>query len=252
MSNELKDRFAAHLKNKVPDPVAELVIRPVWWANLVQKRQDTLWGNLKRAGELDFTAIRRFFIDFLADAIAYQPTPRERDLYDDIHRLMAVEAKQLASQAGPKAPLCVIAHSLGSVIASNYIWDCQNDKANKRLIPPKVKQAMGNTPVERGETFTLFYTMGSPLAAWSLRFKDFGTPIKVPSPKLKNHFPTLKDEWLNLYDKDDVLAYPIKGINAAYKQAVKKDQEVNVGGILSSWNPAAHTKYWKDNDVTKP
>jgi len=36
---------------------------------------------------------------------------------------------------------------------------------------------IGNTPLERGETLTLLYTLGSPIAIWSLRYPDFGVPI---------------------------------------------------------------------------
>jgi hypothetical protein len=27
-----------------------------------------------------------------------------------------------------------------------------------------------------------------------------------------------------------------------------EDNEINVGGLVTSWNPAAHSAYWEDND----
>jgi hypothetical protein len=115
-----------------------------------------------------------------------------------------------------------------------------------------VKKKIGDTPLERGETFTLFYTLGSPIAMWSLRYPNFGVPIAVPSPELSKYYPNLKGEWVNFYDEDDVIGYPLKTLNEAYRKAIKADRQINAGGLLSSWNPASHLGYWTDNDVTKP
>ena len=254
MAQELKERFAEKLEGKAEDPASELVIRAVYWAPVLQDAEDELWKRMKRAGELDFTTLRRFVVDFAADAIAYQPTPRDRTIYDRIHGVFAEEIQKLlkVDKVGEKAPLCVIAHSLGSVIASNYFYDLQSGP--NRLISPSIRGKIGDTPLELGETLTLFYTLGSPLAIWSLRYTNpiFGVPIKVPSPRLSDHYPGLKGEWVNFYDEDDVLGYPLRTLNQDYKGVVRADRQVNVGGLLSSWNPASHLGYWTDNDVTKP
>lgn len=59
-------------------------------------------------------------------------------------------------------------------------------------------------------------------------------------------------EWVNFHDEDDVIGYPLKTLNAAYRKVIKADRQINAGGLLSSWNPASHLGYWTDNDVTKP
>lgn len=87
---------------------------------------------------------------------------------------------------------------------------------------------------------------------WSLRYIDFGSPIAVPSPFVQQYYPELQGEWLNFYDKDDILAFPLKGINEAYYQAVTEDVQVNVGGIFTSWNPLSHLKYDTEKEVIKP
>ena len=74
----------------------------------------------------------------------------------------------------------------------------------------------------------------------------------MPSTKLVKHHPTIKGGWINFYDNDDVIAYPLRSINDAHRKVIKEDREINVGGILSSWNPMSHNQYWTDNDVTKP
>ena len=253
MIAELADRFARHVKGKVNDAANQLVMEPVYWSPALQRDEDELWNRLLKGGELDFVGLRRFMVNFAADAIAYQPAPKERDAYDNIHIEVARALKRLAAKAGAAAPLIVIAHSLGTVIASNYFYDLQKD-AKKRFIPPVIRKEIGRTPLEHGETFTSLYTFGRPIALWSLRYKNFGSPIIVPSPGLDRHHSGLgvASEWINFYDRDDVIGYPLKKLNDAYRRAVKEDRQINAGGWLSNWNPLSHNGYWTDNDVTKP
>ena len=251
MAEEITERFAKQLPKTVENPKGELVIVPIHWAPVLQTAQTRLWRKVNQNSNLDWTRLRRYMIDFVGDAIAYQPSPREKTKYDAIHARVAKSLNTLANEAGPKAPLCVIAHSLGTVVASNYFYDLTVPRARK-LLPTAVKREMGQSALERGDTLTWFHTLGSPLALWSLRYANFGTPITVPSAKLVKHHPTIKGGWINFYDNDDVIAYPLKSINDAHRKAIKEDREINVGGILSSWNPMSHNQYWTDNDVTKP
>ena len=78
-------------------------------------------------------------------------------------------------------------------------------------------------------------------------------PIVFPAAELPDPGDVRdKAKWLNYYDPDDVLGYPLKSINAAYDAVVDEDIPINVGGLFSSWNPLSHNKYWTDNDFTKP
>lgn len=253
MSREITDRFVNHIRkknNKIQNPSEALVIEPIYWAPVLQNSEDELWKRLNRGGDMDLLTLRQFLIDFGADAIAYQPTKKDSHIYEEIHKIFAQKLKILAKGAGDTVPLCIIAHSLGSVIASNYFYDLQQTRTRK--IPSIVKKEIANTPLEKGKTFTSFYTFGSPIAIWSLRYTDFGKPISVPSPNLRNYHSNLTGEWINFYDKQDILGYPLKTLNGAYREAVTEDSEVTVGGIFTSWNPASHMAYWTDNDITKP
>lgn len=253
MMAELRERFTKAIAGQSSDPPSELVMEPIYWAPELQAQETELWSRLRKGGDLDFLSLRQFMVNFAADAIAYQPAPKEKQAYERIHARVAAGLNQLAISAGPTAPLCLIAHSLGTVIASNYIYDLEKH-ARKKLISKKVLNEMEDTPLERGETLANLYTFGSPIALWSLRYADFGRPIAVPSPKLRGHHPAVVPvtEWINFYDEDDVIGYPLRTLNDAYKTAVKEDICVNAGGWLSSWNPLSHNGYWTDNDVTKP
>ena len=240
----LKHRFAHEVGGVVPSAEDELQIRGVYWAQVLADKENELKRRTEPVGGLHWDELREITIDLGGDAIAYQPGQHGRPgTYVDIHKTFAGTLKHLALDAGPDAPLCVIAHSLGTVIASNYIYDLQAG-----LTPPEVVAGTTGTALERGETLCLLYTMGSPIAVWSLRYPDFGIPIEFPPSNLGG--PSLATaEWVNVFDRDDVIAYPLRGLNAKYATAVKEDLQTNVGNLFVSWSPLTHTKYWIDRDV---
>jgi len=75
--------------------------------------------------------------------------------------------------------------------------------------------------------------------------------IAFPGGGLPSDVAT-KARWLNYYDKDEVLGYPLKPISQSYDALVNEDIEINVGGFGASFTPLSHTAYWTDNDFTKP
>lgn len=250
-ADKLIDRIKKEFNNMLPEQKAdvEIVFEPVFWSSVFAPEQVKLWEQLKTYRKLRYSRLRRFVLEFLADAVAYQPTKMENQNYDKVHALLAKSMQRLREKAGEKAPLCVISHSLGTIIASNYFYDLQYKQDN---IGKETKYCTSQNAIEQCQTLTLFYTLGSPMAMWSLRYIDFGSPIAVPSPFVQQYYPELQGEWLNFYDKDDILAFPLKGINEAYYQAVTEDVQVNVGGIFTSWNPLSHLKYDTEKEVIKP
>lgn len=227
----------------------EIVFEAVFWSAVFEEEEKDLMKRLQKNSDLDYLELRRFVVEFLADAVAYQPTKQGDQNYDRVNALLAESIGNLKKRAGRNAPLCIISHSLGSVVAGNYFYDLQFKQGN---IGKRTRVCLSNTPIEQSETLALFYTMGSPLALWSMRYPDFGRPIQVPAPGLSRIYPDVKGEWVNFYDKDDVLAFPLKGLNAYYQDAVDRDVEVNVGGWATSWTPLSHSKYNADEDVITP
>ncbi|WP_019508480.1 hypothetical protein [Pleurocapsa sp. PCC 7319] len=226
---------------------SKLAISAINWTPVLRDERKNLYERLG-VNQLDsFFGLREFVFQAIADSLTYQVThSKMEDLwgYDGIHRCFAESLNSLAQeeQAGKDAPLCIIAHSLGTVIASNYIYDMQTQKSQIDI---------GDTPLERGETLTSVYTLASQIPFWSLRHSNFDHPIQVPSEKLDRHHPDLKGEWINFFNKSDILGYPLRSLNEAYSNAVTKDREVNDGGLLESWNPLSHCSYWTSESVIK-
>ncbi|WP_198768940.1 chemotaxis protein [Fictibacillus halophilus] len=242
----LTKRFSQMIKPFYATPEEELIIQPIYWGSVFNERESLLWKNLNKEGDLDYKQLRQFVIHFFGDAIAYQPAVNHNPNYIRVHEVYARGLRKLGEVAGEDAPLFVIAHSLGTVITSNYFYDLQ-------FIPERISESvmpnMQATPLEKGETLTSFYSLGSPLALWSLRYADFDKPIQVPSPYLRNHHPDLQGKWVNMYDKDDVFGYPLKTINDSYNGAIAVDKEINSGGLISSSTPLSHNHYFKTNEV---
>lgn len=274
-----------------------LVLRPAFWAPEYEERQDVLLQRMggesaevvfdvldRLAGAADrgsglallgmvatglvrrlpgvpqfhFPTLRWLIVHYLGDAISYQAGTVDRDLYDGVHRRVACAMHELAAEAGADAPLCVVAHSLGSVVASDFFYDLQAEQGlhpvrEKQItVAPMVASELGDTPLERGETLTWLHTLGSPLALWAQRHPDFGEPLVVPHPALARLHPRVEGAWTNVWDPDDVIASPLRPLNDRYAAAVAEDRAVHVAPWWLGWSPLAHPFYWNDLGVVTP
>jgi len=242
MEKKLRKRFIKQLKKLKPnvqEPESQLVIKPICWADTFAEPENILWEKFQ-SEKLDYKLLRNAMIHVLADAIAYQRSPSQKNFYKKIHMRIDEKLNELACETGDvEAPLCVIAHSLGTVITSDHFYDLQQ---GKRIADPL------DNPLVKGETLTLFYTMGSPIALWSISYDEFDKPIEVPAKRIKEYYPNT-GEWINFYDKDDIIAYPLDPL---YGSQYVKDRQAAVGGLLTGWNPLSHSQYWTANQVITP
>ena len=177
---------------------------------------------------------------FLGDVIAYQTAEGSDVNYDAIHARIDDALAKLAQRA-PDAPLCVIAHSLGTVIASDHFYDLQHASG----------RTSKGTALERGETLTWFYTLGSPIALWMVRYPAFDAPISLPG-RTATAAAERAAEWVNFYDPDDIIAYPLRDLNAQYRRAVDADQAVHVGPPMLGRTPVSHIGYFNSRKVMRP
>ncbi|GAB5491020.1 MAG: hypothetical protein Phog2KO_12350 [Phototrophicaceae bacterium] len=243
-----------NIKDTLPRIIAEnIAFQPIHWSPVLNDREIELRNRIMPQGI--WNPLHKFIIEFLADAVAYPPS--RKWVYRKVHKVFADGLMELEEKTVQDAPLCIISHSLGTIIASNFIWDIQQEDFSAYTINPKPDQTLA-----RGKTMNLFYTMGSPLGLWSLLHGDiddpsdpiFGTPIAVPHPKWTHRGRGMINEWVNFYERDDVISYPIKRLNHAYEKVVQ-DREIYAGrrlGISGVLPHEAHSGYWDDDEVIKP
>ncbi|HTN43678.1 MAG TPA: hypothetical protein VMN77_07765 [Nitrospiria bacterium] len=201
-----------------------------WWAPVMDATQKELE---RRIYNKKIPFLRKFGMGFMGDVVAYQGRP----VYNEIHRHLA-EALRAHLKSG-SGHLTIIAHSLGSVIASDFVYD------HTLKIGKTFQDGFG-------VSFSNFFTLGSPLVLYAMRSANG----EAFSPgRLLDHFDRpvrVESEtgcWLNLVDDNDIIGYPIKTINRFYREAVTADLTVDVGDFLTRWNPLSHAHYWDNGGV---
>ncbi|MCK4510793.1 hypothetical protein KAW64_03590 [bacterium] len=247
-ARKMKDQINRHIEAKHQRDSKKIQWQSIYWANQVEQRELDYMSAATAENDLDWIRVRKFVVTSFGDAVAYrQRAKRKGSVYRGIHKTVAegiadLRTKLGASSDSAKVPLIVLAHSLGGVIMSDYIWDMK-----VRRDAGKVK---GLDEFEQLGTLVGIVTFGCNLPLFS-----FGSlvpePIDFPGFALTPDLEA-KAKWLNYYDPDDVLGYPLKQISDLYRNVVTADIPIGVGGPILGWNPAAHCKYWTDNDFTKP
>jgi len=231
------------LTDKLGDKAGSVCWEKVWWAPVLSGREAEVWNSLSTGYDLDWVKMRKFFLNAFGDASAYRYMRDEPDcIYYQIHDKVHEGLKSLRARlGGDDKPLIVIAHSLGSVIMSNYIWDRQHGKDEDRY---------GQNSFEKMESLAGLITFGSNIPFFVLASNKVES-ITFPPANLTGELKA-KAKWLNFFDSDDILGWPLKELSDGYRKAVTEDREINVGGILSAWNPVSHEDYWTDDDFTEP
>ena len=233
------DRFVTTVRRQVANRNPEIDVYPlvVWWAPVTQRYEDRLTSRYRRG--LGWNWLRRLVIAFGGDVIAYQapsqvsaPPPWT---YRTVHwridrRLRALRAtleQTGAAEPDVLVPLVVVAHSLGSVIFSDFVYDVQ------------ANQTAGAFARRYGLAIRTLYTVGSPLALYAIRY-----------PKLGFDRPIALDggTWVNVLYTSDVIAYPLRPASPAYADSVAEDWT-----LPARWwpplvyrTPFAHLAYWND------
>src|SRR5262249_57672293 len=103
---------------------------------------------------------------------------------------------------------------------------------------------------ERCRTLCGMVTFGCNIPLFTFAY-DQVLPIRFPGPDVS---PALlpRARWLNYYDRDDVLAWPLRPPSPEYERVVAHAIEISVGGLLTGWTPMSHNRYWTDGHFTRP
>lgn len=223
----------AYFARRYPRLLDNLLFAEVLWSHVLEEKQQKLFERLNEHARLDYQTLRHFFIHYLGDVVAYSAQVEiKKEIFNQISSVLR-ELIQAYNTNKP-FPLLIVAHSLGSVITIDYL-------ANQ------FKLSTCNQFVA-GRSLAGLVTMGSPLALWSLAYPNYKMPAIFPGPCLEEPLKS-KARWINFYDQDDVLAFPLRGINAHFSRLVSQDVPLSIGSGLSAWNPLVHTNYWQDTKV---
>lgn len=230
----------------------------VFYQDLLQYNEDRVWQAL--GSRLRWNKLRRFVLFGLADAAALEHRKEQPHSLYHYSQLKIARALYLAkAKLQHEGKLVMLAHSLGCHVLSCYLWDAQQAKAGKKPaagIWRNIRQYQagisGDEPLTdediaflRGDRLVTLITTGCNIPVFVAgHAMDSILPFEKPCPQFR---------WHNVYDKDDVLGWPLRELSPQY-DALVTDIEINTGGglfayLAASWNPLSHNQYWKSQSV---
>jgi hypothetical protein len=246
--------------------------RNVFWADIVRGRQKDYVRHAEAMSDLKTSRLRRFVIEGLGDAAAYQKTRVQSSAYFQIQAEIARVLAELDAETVEPRPLVFIGHSLGCHIISSYAWDLNKLKHRAHDQPREEENELSRkldplkdySPFRRLETFAGFVTMGSNMPLFTFTFGPQRVyPIThTNDPAIRPAFPGIalkgkareRARWLNFYSNRDVLGYPLKPLNDTYANDPRiKDIHVATGRwSLPPWSTIrAHTGYRENRTVIR-
>ena len=224
-----------------------LVFRAIFWSGNLRSQQGLLLARSLDLAALRLIRWRKHFLEAAGDAVAYLSPDGPATEKAAIHMGLAKELRELANETGGTAPLCLVAHSLGTVIALNYIRELQGcfyrqpNHQNHQL-----KATACNSALERGDTLANIYTMGSPIAMCSPHEQSNSyPPVLFPAPRIGAYWPGANPRWRNYFYGADIIGMPL-GFFGPEFASVFVDERLGDDFFLDKWNPLVHVKYWKD------
>jgi hypothetical protein len=256
-ARDFADGFVADVSRRLGTGAHRVAWQPIFWADALEARENALWEAMAGATQpdgapipLDWGSLRAFVVHNFGDATAYHFDRSPRNAGAIVHGIISKAIDRLNLALGdPAAPVVVCAHSLGGHMMSNYLWDRQREgsPAAEPLTPLPALAGM--------------ITFGCNIPLFSLSYEK-PEPIDLPGDGIRAPALVAAARWLNFLDANDILGWPIRplyarnlaGLSARQRRTVERieDYEISVGGVVKSWNPAAHDGYWTDDNFTEP
>jgi hypothetical protein len=252
------EKMVEALAGRLGQLAAQVDFRSVYYQDILKPNQETVWAKVNDTVHLRYPDLRRFLLFGFGDAAGLENRKEiDGSVYELAQEAIARELLGVARQ-DPNTTVVFLAQSLGCQVLSSYIYDAQKAAAGGRVlagiwkdIDGWARRALGAplSDTEKrflaGATCTAFVTTGCNIPIFVAAHKQMDIkPIARPCARF---------EWINLYDPDDALGWPLQPLSPGYA-ALVDDRAINAGQgvvtwILKSWNPLSHTAYWNDAQV---
>jgi hypothetical protein len=229
-----------------------------FWSDILQAGQDNIWQRLQLAPTaMHFAWLRQWIVGTLGDPTGYlsgyeqQGTPVLQSVHERFADSLAAVEGRLRDPTG--APLVVLAHSLGGVVVTNYLWNLQRaagevgTNAGSALhegARAVARKPTGDTPMQRLETLAGLITFGCNIPLFLPPTPPYEC-VRFPRPGLPTRLSAAA-KWLNVYDPYDILGYPLANLWDDAHGTVIEDVTLRVGMPGLSMTPFSHTQYWSD------
>lgn len=255
---EYAEQLFRTLHDRLGEAAAQVDFRSIYYQDILKPNQETVWARSQAGARLHYDELRRFLLFGFGDAAGLE---NRKELTGSVYELaQAAIARQLLGvyKFAPDSRIVFLAQSLGCQVLSSYVYDAQKALGGGTVaagiwkdIDAWSMRALGHrlSADERrflaGVNCTAIVTTGCNIPIFVAAHKTMDIkPIAPPTPGF---------EWINIYDPDDALGWPLQPLSPEYA-ALVQDRVINAGQgmvnwILKSWNPASHSAYWGDGQV---
>jgi hypothetical protein len=255
---EYAEQLFQQLGGRLADVMDRVDFRSVYYQDILKPNQETVWAKVNTAAKLHYDDLRRFLLFGFGDAAGLE---NRKEIDGSVYELaQASIARQLLGvyKQAPGSTVVFLAHSLGCQVLSSYLYDAQKAASGVPVFAGVWKdidawslRALGHrlSDAERrflaGASCAALVTTGCNIPIFVAAHKTMDIkPIARPTPGF---------EWINIYDPDDALGWPLQPLSPGYA-ALVEDRAINAGQgmvnwILKSWNPMSHSAYWSDGQV---
>ena len=222
--------------------------RPVYYAPVLQRNERAIFDRMRPL--LRWEGLRELMLFGFSDAASLE---HKKELamspYWQTQRLIVQQLDELFDELAGAAPLAIVAQSLGCQVMSNYIWDAQQSRAYAGIWSAPLEDGVpADSPRDRFRrmrSLQLLMTTGCNIPVF---VAGHSAIEPIDRSKLGADF-----RWINQFDPDDVLGWPLAQLSAPYA-ALVEDHAVNASGNtllgrVKSLTPYSHTQYWSTEKV---
>jgi hypothetical protein len=255
-ARDYADELLESLGNRMKGAFKDVLVQSVYYQNILQDNEERVWGRVEQKGKVHYDDLRRFLLFGFGDAAGLENRKEfDNSVYEQAQMQIA-NALLKVHAADPLLPVVFISQSLGCHVLSNYLYDAQKF-ARGGVVDAGIWKA-SNPFINALSTGQRNFLKGDTAMAWVST--GCNIPIFVAAHAQGDIVPIDKPtgqfRWLNIYDPDDALGWPLQPLSDKY-DALVEDRAINagqgiIGTFIKSWNPLAHTEYWTDDDVVKP
>jgi hypothetical protein len=250
---DFHDELIVPLRARLQHAWDRVAWRPVYYQPILQRSERAIFEQMRPL--IRWETLRELMLFGFSDAASLEHK-KELPLspYWQTQRLILQRLDELFDEigndaAGAAAPLAIVAHSLGGQVMSNYIWDAQQPRAYAGIWSAPLGDAVpADTPRDRFRrmrSLQLLMTTGCNIPVF---VAGHSAIEPIDRSKLGAAF-----RWINQFDPDDVLGWPLAQLSAAYA-ALVEDHPVNASGDtllgrIRSLSPYSHMQYWSTSSV---
>ena len=251
------DELVVPLRARLQSAWHRIAWRPVYYQPVLQRNERAIFERMRP--QLRWEGLRELMLFGLSDAASLE---HKKELalspYWQTQRLILQRLDELFDEigndidggaAGDPPRLAIVAQSLGCQVMSNYIWDAQQPLAYAGIwsapLDDGVPTNSARDRFRRMRSLQLLLTTGCNIPVF---VAGHSTIEPIDRHKLAAGF-----RWINQFDPDDVLGWPLAQLSPAYA-ALVQDHEVNASGNtlfgrIKSLTPYSHTQYWSTQQV---